>query len=52
METTAWENAIFAYPVDVPSMISDEEKRYFYWLRAEGWSGQGCVVEIGKSNVS
>ena len=47
METAAWTKAVFSYPSHVPTMISEEERRYLYWLGNEVWSGEGCVVEIG-----
>ena len=32
---------------DAPGMISLAERRYLYWLAAEGYAGAGAVVEVG-----
>lgn len=32
---------------EVPSLISLREGHYLYWLTAQGYSGQGAVVELG-----
>jgi hypothetical protein len=47
METNSWKTLTFNYPVAVPTMIPDEEKKYLYWLGKEVWSGNGAVIEIG-----
>ena len=47
METQAWIDVPFALPSAIPTMISDEERRYLYWLAARVWSGSGDIVEIG-----
>lgn len=31
----------------VPSLISEREQRYLYWLTSQAYSGQGAVVELG-----
>lgn len=31
----------------IPTMISEEERRYLYWLTAHIWTGEGHIVEIG-----
>ncbi len=36
----------FRYP-DIPTMISEDEKRYLYWLASKIYTGQGVIVEIG-----
>jgi len=47
VETQAWIDVPFALPSAIPTMISDEERRYLYWLAARVWSGSGDIVEIG-----
>ncbi len=47
METLAWKSISYSYPVGVPTMLADEEKRYLFWLGRSGWDGDGVVVEIG-----
>ncbi|MEX2437802.1 MAG: class I SAM-dependent methyltransferase [Candidatus Babeliales bacterium] len=31
----------------VPTMITDDEKKYLYWLARDSITGQGAIVEIG-----
>lgn len=47
MEHGAWNQVSFDYPRAVPTMLTDEEKRYLYWLGRFGWDGEGLVLEIG-----
>ena len=47
MEQVAWRNVNFLYPRAVPTMISEDEKRYLYWLGQSIWQGEGLVLEIG-----
>lgn len=47
MEHRAWSKVSFDYPRAVPTMLTDEEKRYLYWLGRFGWDGEGIVVEMG-----
>lgn len=47
MEHNSWKNVNFTYPPTIPTMISQEEKQYLFWLGQSVWQGQGAVVEIG-----
>lgn len=47
IETTKWKTREFSYPDNIPTMISEEEKQYLYWLGEGVWSGAGSIVEIG-----
>lgn len=47
MEHEAWQRELFAYPGNIPTMLSQEEILYLYWLCRAHWAGQGTVVEIG-----
>jgi hypothetical protein len=33
--------------VDIPGMITPEERRYYYWLTSEQIKNEGAVVEVG-----
>ncbi len=41
-----WHEIKFKYP-GIPTMISEEEIRYLYWLALTHWTGEGHVVEMG-----
>lgn len=41
-----WQQVEFNYPA-IPSMITDEEKVYLYWLASSVWTAEGHIVEIG-----
>ena len=47
MEHDIWKKVDFLYPNEIPTMISQEEKQYLYWLGRSVWCGLGSVVEIG-----
>ena len=47
METAPWTTGSFEYPDGLPTMISEEEKQYLYWLTSSVWTGRGHVAEIG-----
>jgi hypothetical protein len=42
-----WANVKFTFPSQLPTMISEEERRYLHWLGKSFWTGQGNLVEIG-----
>jgi hypothetical protein len=43
----AWEDIpIRSFP-EIPTMISDQERRYLYWLAKDFYQGQGSIVEVG-----
>jgi hypothetical protein len=42
----SWRTVRFNYP-GIPTMISEEERRYLYWLASTVWTGEGHIVEIG-----
>uniref|UniRef100_A0A7C3VK76 Class I SAM-dependent methyltransferase n=1 Tax=Planktothricoides sp. SpSt-374 TaxID=2282167 RepID=A0A7C3VK76_9CYAN len=48
METQIWNQSEFKFKSpEIPTMISQEERRYLYWLGKSVWSGEGIVLEIG-----
>ncbi len=47
METGAWSQTDFEYPMSVPTMISKSEKQYLFWLAEKVWQGRGIIIEIG-----
>ena len=47
MDHDSWNQVTFSYPNEIPTMISQEEKNYLYWLGQSFWKGLGSVIEIG-----
>jgi len=47
METRAWQGLTFNYPPHIPTMLSQEEMVYLYWLGKSVWDGKGIIIEIG-----
>lgn len=47
MESERWRNVAFEYRWPVPTMLSQEERQYLYWLGKDVWSGNGSVLEVG-----
>jgi len=41
-----WHKVTFDYP-QIPTMISNEEKKYLFWIASKIWTGEGKIVEIG-----
>lgn len=43
----AWEEVPIRTFPEIPTMISDQERRYLYWLAKDFYQGQGRIVEVG-----
>jgi len=42
-----WSNVSFESFPDIPTMISNQERRYLYWITSNFYKGEGRVVEAG-----
>jgi hypothetical protein len=42
-----WEDVVVDSFPDIPTMVSEQERRYLYWLAKHFYTGRGRIVEVG-----